>query len=103
MSCSSEGFAVRVNYATKPSSFSSKLRLAARASSCEGGFLGGGIQAEGSAATVAHGRIVQAVIWGIPAVNYDAMFHAFVGGHPDLPAGGHEENAMAITERDRIR
>jgi hypothetical protein len=26
-----------------------------------------------------------------------------VGGHPDLPAGGHEEDAMAITERDRIR
>jgi hypothetical protein len=26
-----------------------------------------------------------------------------VGGHPDLPAGGHEEDPMAITERDRIR
>jgi hypothetical protein len=26
-----------------------------------------------------------------------------VGGHPDLPAGGHEEDTMAITERDRIR
>jgi hypothetical protein len=23
-----------------------------------------------------------------------------VGGHPDLPAGGHEEDPMAITERD---
>jgi hypothetical protein len=28
---------------------------------------------------------------------------SFVGGHPDLPAGGHEEDNMAITERDRIR
>jgi hypothetical protein len=28
---------------------------------------------------------------------------AVVGGHPDLPAGGHEEDAMVITERDRIR
>jgi Aminoglycoside/hydroxyurea antibiotic resistance kinase len=26
-----------------------------------------------------------------------------VGGRPDLPAGGHEEDTMAITERDRIR
>ncbi len=26
-----------------------------------------------------------------------------VGGHPDLPAGGHEEDIMAITERDRVR
>ena len=26
-----------------------------------------------------------------------------VGGHLNLPAGGHEEDAMAITERDRIR
>jgi hypothetical protein len=26
-----------------------------------------------------------------------------VGGHLDLPAGGHEEDAMAITERDPIR
>ncbi len=26
-----------------------------------------------------------------------------VGGHSDLPAGGHEEDPMAITERDRIR
>jgi hypothetical protein len=25
-----------------------------------------------------------------------------VGGHPDLPAGGHEEDPMAIAERDRI-
>jgi hypothetical protein len=25
-----------------------------------------------------------------------------VGGHPDLPADGHEEAPMAITERDRI-
>jgi hypothetical protein len=25
------------------------------------------------------------------------------GGHPDLPAGGYEEDPMAITERDRIR
>jgi hypothetical protein len=28
---------------------------------------------------------------------------AVVGGYPDLPAGGHEEDPMAITERDRIR
>ena len=27
----------------------------------------------------------------------------FVGGHPELPAGGHEEDPMAITERDCIR
>ena len=26
-----------------------------------------------------------------------------VGGHLNLPAGGHEEDPMAITERDRIR
>jgi hypothetical protein len=26
-----------------------------------------------------------------------------VGGHPDLPAGGHQEDTIAITERDRIR
>ena len=26
-----------------------------------------------------------------------------VGGHPDLPAGGHEQDTMTITERDRIR
>ena len=26
-----------------------------------------------------------------------------VGGHPDLPAGGHEEDTKAITECDRIR
>jgi hypothetical protein len=26
-----------------------------------------------------------------------------VGGHPDLPAGGHEKDSMAITERDWIR
>jgi len=26
-----------------------------------------------------------------------------VGGHPDPPAGGHEQDTMAITERDRIR
>ena len=26
-----------------------------------------------------------------------------VGRHPDLPAGGHEEDIMAITERDRVR
>ena len=26
-----------------------------------------------------------------------------VSGHPDLPAGGHEEDTMAITERERIR
>jgi hypothetical protein len=26
-----------------------------------------------------------------------------VGGHLDLPAAGHEEDPMAITERDRIR
>jgi hypothetical protein len=25
-----------------------------------------------------------------------------VGGHPDLPAGGHEEDTMATTEHDRI-
>jgi len=25
-----------------------------------------------------------------------------VGGHLDLPAGGHEEDTMAITECDRI-
>jgi hypothetical protein len=25
------------------------------------------------------------------------------GGHPDLPAGGYEEDSMAITERDQIR
>jgi hypothetical protein len=27
---------------------------------------------------------------------------ASAGGHPDLPADGHEEDIMAITERDRI-
>jgi len=26
-----------------------------------------------------------------------------VGGHTDLPDGDHEEDPMAITERDRIR
>jgi hypothetical protein len=26
-----------------------------------------------------------------------------VGGHTDVPAGDHEEDPMAITERDRIR
>lgn len=26
-----------------------------------------------------------------------------IGGHPDLPVGGHEGGPMAITERDRIR
>jgi hypothetical protein len=26
-----------------------------------------------------------------------------VGGHPDLPAGGQEEDLTTITERDRIR
>lgn len=26
-----------------------------------------------------------------------------VGGHPDLRAGRHEEDTLAITERDRIR
>jgi hypothetical protein len=26
-----------------------------------------------------------------------------VGGYQDLPTGGHEEDKMAITERDRIR
>jgi hypothetical protein len=27
----------------------------------------------------------------------------FVGGHPDLPAGGQEEDPMAVTQRDLIR
>jgi len=27
---------------------------------------------------------------------------ASAGGHPDLPAGGHEEDPLAITERDQI-
>jgi hypothetical protein len=31
----------------------------------------------GSAASAVQGRAVQAMIWGIPAVNYDAMFQAF--------------------------
>ena len=35
------------------------------------------MSAVNNAASVAHGRAVQAVIWGIPAVNYDAMFQAF--------------------------
>ena len=39
--------------------------------------LTGRMNAADSAARVAHGRAVQAVIWGIPAVNYDAMFQAF--------------------------
>jgi hypothetical protein len=26
-----------------------------------------------------------------------------VVGYPDLPAGGHEEDTMTITKRDRIR
>ena len=30
-------------------------------------------------------------------------FEPPVGGHQDLPAGGHEEGARAITEGDRIR
>ncbi|MHB1432710.1 MAG: hypothetical protein ACYCVZ_11420 [Streptosporangiaceae bacterium] len=29
-------------------------------------------------------------------------FNVCVGGHPDLPAGGHEEYTVAITERERI-
>jgi hypothetical protein len=29
-------------------------------------------------------------------------FASSVGGHPDLPAGGHEKDTKAITERDWI-
>ena len=35
------------------------------------------MDAAGGVAGVVHGRAVQAVIWGVPAVNYDAMFQAF--------------------------
>jgi hypothetical protein len=31
-----------------------------------------------------------------------AVLRGYVGGPPDLPAGGHEEDTLAITERDRI-
>ena len=42
--------------------------------------------------TVAYGRAVQAVIWGIPAVNYDAMFQAFC-------AAGGAANQMVFWSR----
>ena len=48
------------------------------------------MDAVNNAASVAHGRAVQAVIWGIPAVNYDAMFQAFCaagGGRRGEPDG----------------
>lgn len=32
-----------------------------------------------------------------------AVLRGYVGRHPDLPAGGREEDTLAITERDRIR
>jgi hypothetical protein len=35
--------------------------------------------------------------------NIELDASARVGGHPDPPAGGHEEDLMAITERDLIR
>jgi hypothetical protein len=41
------------------------------------------------------------VVGALPLVGFERDLD--VGGHPDLPAGGHEEDTMAITERDRIR
>jgi hypothetical protein len=32
-----------------------------------------------------------------------SLHSLFVGDHPDLPAGGHEEDTVAITERNRVR
>jgi hypothetical protein len=33
----------------------------------------------------------------------DVNSREYVGGQPYLPAGGHEEDSLAITERYRIR
>jgi len=42
-------------------------------------------------------------MWRRPIAAGSGVTPDAVGGHPDMPAGGHEEDLMAITERDRIR